>query len=71
MKVIIIEDKAYSVPNKMVKILQDKMAEFRSYSIKDSDYKISNILEMELHDFLQKNIPNWKCLGYIHFDFRL
>lgn len=70
MKIITIEDQVYLAPDKMVKILQEKQKELQSNDTR-KNYKVYNELELNLSDFINLNKTNWRCLGYVHFDFRL
>ena len=67
MNTIIIENKAYSVSNKELKELSKRQEEMEN----QKDYNIERRLEMDLQFYIQTNIENWKCLGFIMFDFRL
>ena len=67
MNTIIIENKAYSVSNKELKELTKREKQIKN----EKDYNIERRLEMDLQFYIQTKIENWKCLGFIMFDFRL
>jgi hypothetical protein len=60
-RIVIIEDRVYSVTEK----------QFNAIKSKEASFKDSNDLEYELDLFFQNNVPLYKFLGRVDYQFRI
>jgi hypothetical protein len=69
MNLITIESKAYFVNNKELSVIKEMQKNVENEKI----FKTKLLLEKKLSDYLTEKTEsrNYKCLGYVMFDFRI